>query len=140
MGRTIKRNYKYADELANLIINTSGIDVFENSRKREVIEHRSLLIYILREVERMSLFSIREFFKKNGKHYDHSTVHHAYKNFEMYSTYNSRLLEYYNLLVKDSTSPNSRKFLAKTIIDNSEPLLADLFIYMYQKNNNELQQ
>jgi ABC-type lipoprotein release transport system permease subunit len=140
MGRTIKRNFKYAEELANLIINTSGIDIFENSRKREVIEHRSLLIYILREVERMSLFSIRDFFKQNGKQYDHSTVHHSYKNFEMYSTYNPKLLEYYNLLVKDSNSPSSRKFLAKTIIDNSEPALADLFIYMYQKSSNELQQ
>ena len=36
-----------AQEISDKIINKTGINVFDNSRKREVIHHRSLLIYLL---------------------------------------------------------------------------------------------
>lgn len=137
MGDIIENKFEYASEIAKLIKKSTGVDVFENSRKQEIIEYRSLLIYVLREIEKMTLFSIRDFFKQNGKSYDHSTVHHSWKNFEMYSNYNSNLLDYYNLLIKDSNTPNSRKFLAKSIIDKSESSLADTIIYMYNKSQNE---
>ena len=111
--------------------------VISAKKKNDLFKKISLLIYVLREIEKMTLFSIRDFFKQNGKSYDHSTVHHSWKNFEMYSNYNSNLLDYYNLLIKDSNTPNSRKFLAKSIIDKSESSLADTIIYMYNKSQNE---
>ena len=136
MGNTLESNAKvlYAQQAARVLKIITGINVFENSRKREVVETRALLVYILREVENMSLFSVRDFFRANGKEYDHSTVLHAQKSYAMYSKYNKKLQEYFDLFLQKSDSMNSKKLLAKELIDSSDPAVAELFIYMVNKN------
>lgn len=135
MGNTLELNAKmlYAQQSARVLKIITGINVFENTRKREVVETRSLLVYILREVENMSLFSIRDFFRANGKEYDHSTVLHAQKSYAMYSKYNKKLQEYFDLFLQKSDSINSKKLLAKELINSSDPAVSEIFIYMVNK-------
>ena len=130
MGDTIEGKLLYAASSANLIKNTTGLDIFKNTRRREYVELRSLLIFILKDVENMTLFSIRDFFRSNGKDYDHTTVLHAYNNYPIYVNYNKDLKKYFNMIVSNSNSINSKKLLAKQIIDSSDPTVAELFIYM----------
>jgi hypothetical protein len=136
MGKTVKIEPKtlYAQQAARMIKLITGIDVFENSRRREVVETRALLVYILREVENMSLFGIRDFFRANGKEYDHSTVLHAQKSYPMYSKYNRKLQQYFDAFLQKSSSMNSKKLLANEIINTSSPAVAELFIYMVNKS------
>ena len=57
----------FADVIANKIIKLSGVDLFKNSRKREYVEYRGLLCYILRDKMQMNLQSITDFFKSKEK-------------------------------------------------------------------------
>ena len=50
-------------EIANKIIELSGINIFENTRKREYVEMRALLCYLLREKLAMRWTNISLFFR-----------------------------------------------------------------------------
>ena len=78
-------------EIANKIIELSGINIFEDSRKKNIVEMRSLLIYILREKLGMRWVNIALFLKANNKPVNHATLIHSVKNFEMYKKENKQL-------------------------------------------------
>lgn len=69
-----------------------NIDVFESTRRREVVTYRALHVYMLRNNLEWSLMKIRHFYEDNGKSYDHATALHALKMFEIYCKYDSDLL------------------------------------------------
>lgn len=126
-------NYEYINYIANLLENISEINPFENTRKMEVIEIRSVLVCIMREVEKMSYHSIKDYFNSKGKHFDHATAMHSYKNFEMYCRYNNKLEGYFNTLIDASTQGDAKKIAAKKLIDNNDPSLAEIFTYLVNK-------
>jgi len=128
-----KKNILFAQQTARTIKQLSDIDVFENTRKQEVVEIRSLLVYILRSVENMTYETIKEFFNNNGKPYDHATALHAYKNYEMYCKHNKNLELLFDNIVSNSETENTRKLVAKSIIDNSGVEVAEAFTYMMNK-------
>ncbi len=80
-------------ELAEKIKEITGINVFENTRRRSVIEYRYLLFYLLREKLGMRWTRIADFFKENGKNVDHSTVIHALKTYPYHKRSNKKLAE-----------------------------------------------
>ncbi len=127
MGRNITGHFLFAQEVARIVKTITKINIFEDSRRREIVELRSLVVYILREVENMTYYNIRDFFNENGKNFDHSTALHSYKSYAMYSKYNNKLNEYFNLIIGNSKSINSRKLLAKGLIEASEPEVAEVF-------------
>ena len=130
----IDKNFLFAQETSRVLKKITGINIFENSRKQHIIEVRSLFVYIMRTVEYMTYYNIRDFFENNGKAYDHTTAMHAYNNYSMYSNYNKKLDEYYNLILQSTKSINSRKLLAKALIDSEKPEMAEIFTYMYKKS------
>jgi len=125
-----KKNMLFAQQTARTLKLLTDIDVFKNSRKKEFVEIRSLLVYILRNVEDMTYETIKEFFNTNGKEYDHATALHAYNNYEMYCKYNKKLPELFTHLVNNSDTENSKKLIAKSIIDNSGVEVAEVFTQM----------
>ena len=84
---------KEANKIAEYLTDISGVNVFENSRKRANVEVRSLLTFMLRSHLNMTFHTIKDFYEANGKHYDHSTAIYSYKSFEMYRRYSSSLEE-----------------------------------------------
>ena len=84
-------------EIANKIIELSGINIFEDSRKKNIVEMRSLLIHILREKLGMRWVNIALFLKANNKPVNHATLIHSVKNFEMYKKDNKQIQEIYNI-------------------------------------------
>ena len=84
------------NNLINLINEEAGIDIFRNTRKREYVEARALLIYSLREFFGMRLSDIQRVFNRNGYPVHHATLIHAIKNFkDTYLPYNPPLQEVY---------------------------------------------
>lgn len=83
---------KYYTETAEYIKTATGIDVFKNTRQREYVEYRALYNYILYKIKGLSLMKIVRIYQENGKPYNHATVLHSLKMFDIYKTYNHRLL------------------------------------------------
>ncbi len=127
-------NYNYINYISKLLEEITGIDPFEHTRKLETIEIRSLLVYIMREVEGMTYERIRDYFKSKGKSFDHATALHSYRNYPMYCRYNKKLDGYFDTLISASTVGIAKKIKAKKIIDNCDPSVAEIFTYMIEKD------
>jgi hypothetical protein len=84
-------------QIANKIIKESGVNIFENNRRKNQIEFRSLLCHLLREKLNMRWTNIANFFKENNKPMDHATCIYSAKNYEMYKKTNKKLDEIENL-------------------------------------------
>jgi hypothetical protein len=80
-----------ADKIAKEINKIAKVDVFQNTRKREVVEARSLLSFILYKYEKMTLQEIGNLFKQKGRSGNHTTVLHSIKSFEKNNKYNNRI-------------------------------------------------
>jgi len=109
---------KEANKIAKDIIDISGIDVFKNSRKREYVEMRSLLTFMLRHHCNMKFTDIRDFYKSNGKSYDHATAIYSLRAFEMHRRYNPLLDKYFDIaLLRVRNKAKLRRALLNHIID-----------------------
>ena len=95
-----------AIKIANRIKKITKLDVFENTRKIEIVEVRSLLAFILYKYEKMKLQQIAEFFQSQGKTSSHSSVLHAVNTFETNVQYNRKIGEWLTYLTKTSKDPN----------------------------------
>jgi hypothetical protein len=87
-------------KIANNLSEVSKLNPFENSRKREIIEIRAVLIKILREYQELKLIQIANFFTRNNRPMDHATVSHSLKNYEIYLKYNPKLKKWHNFVVE----------------------------------------
>ena len=107
-----------ANRIAKHIIDISNIDVFKNTRKREHIEMRSLLTFMLRHHCNMTFHEIKDFYKSKGKNYDHATALHSLKSFETHRRYNPKLDKYFDIvLLRIRNKSKLRKALINHIID-----------------------
>ncbi len=86
-------------EIANKIIELSGVNVFENSRRRKYIEVRSLLTYLLRQKLNMRWTNIALFYTKNGRAITHATAIHSFADYEMHKSHNKKLQEIENMFL-----------------------------------------
>ena len=107
-----------ANKIAKNIIDISDINVFKNTRKREYIEVRSLLTFMLRHHCNMTYHQIKDFYISNGKNYNHATAIHSLKAFETHRRYNRNLDKYFDLvLLRLRNKSKLRKALINHIID-----------------------
>jgi len=83
---------KYYTETAEYIKKATGIDIFKKTRQREYVEYRALYNYILYKIKGLSLMQIVRIYQDNGKPYNHATVLHSLKMFDIYKSYNHRLI------------------------------------------------
>ena len=115
------------NKIAKQIIQVSGIDLFQNSRRREVVEVRSIFIKILKEHQNMTFYGIRDYFCDHGKCINHATVMYANNMFEVYIKYNPKLKEWYDFIVNALFDTNEKNFLNKKndLLNNIEYLNED---------------
>lgn len=118
---------------ARSIKQITGINVFEQTRRREVVEHRSVLVHILRDVEKYTFYQIRDIFESNGKSYDHSTALFAFRQFNMYSKYNPKLRKLYSELVTLSQTQNMKRRAIKQYVDELDDDKVEYFLTMFEK-------
>ena len=98
---------KEANKIAKYLTDISEVDVFANSRRRENVEMRSLLTFILRNHLGMTFHQIKNFYENNGKHYDHATAMHSLKTFEVNRRYSKSLDEWLKkiqFLIRDKSN------------------------------------
>jgi len=97
-----------AIKIANRIKKITKLDVFENTRKIEVVEVRSLLAWVLYKYEKMKLQQIAEFFESQGKTSSHSSVLHAVNTFETNVQYNTKIGKWLTQLTKTNKGVNNK--------------------------------
>jgi hypothetical protein len=76
--RVGNRYLKVADRIKEI----TGVNIFENKRTLQIVDARSTACYIYNKYYNGSLHDIANFFKENGKHYDHSSVYYNIQLFE----------------------------------------------------------
>ena len=93
-----------ADIIADQIKELSGLDIYKNTRQREYVEARSLLIFLMYNTLNFRLSEIEKFFVSRGKHYNHATVLYALKNFNSYRQFNKNITLWLNQITNKDTS------------------------------------
>ena len=95
------RNRSRIMTLINEIESLSGYRVFENTRRREVVEVRSLLYTVLKKFYRFTLREIQDLAEEYNYSITHASVIHSINSFDVYSKYSPHLLEWYHAVVID---------------------------------------
>ena len=119
----IINNMSKADKIAKEINKIAKVDVFQNTRKREVVEARSLLSFILYKYEKMTLQQIGNLFKDKGRSGNHTTVLHAIKSFETHKKYNSKIQEWLlDITIKLKNNDAKKEFIKHKVnfLDNKD--------------------
>ena len=127
---------KEANKIAEDIIDISGLDVFDNTRKKEYIQMRSLLTFMLRHHCNMKFTEIRDFYESNGKNYDHATAIHSLRSFETNRKHNPKLDKYFDIvLLRVRNKSKLRKALLSHIIDNTKAKDLKILLNIVDKLN-----
>lgn len=127
------------EQIANEIIKLSKLNVFDNTRKREYVEARALLCYILRVHKQMTYRSIVEFFTEKNKPINHATIIHYINNFESYIKFNHKLNQMLNAVIMkmDKRNYKSRrefiKLKADVLSKSSIDTVLDLITKLHNK-------
>ena len=88
-------------EISQRIIEMTGVNIFNNTRKQEFVQLRALACYMFREKMNMRWRNISEFFEKNGKYLDHSTAIHLVNMYPIYAKHKPELKEIESCFVFD---------------------------------------
>tara|TARA_R110001606_G_scaffold146197_3_gene286168 strand:+ start:112 stop:669 length:558 start_codon:yes stop_codon:yes gene_type:complete len=92
-------------EISKKIIKLSGINIFDNTRKREYVEMRALLCYLMRDKLSMTLDKIVKFFVSKNKSMHHANCLHLIKNYPMYKSNNKLLDKFEKTFIFSSKIP-----------------------------------
>ena len=95
------------EKVSYFLESATGINLYEKSRKRDIIEHRALLCHILRFKLNMRWETISRFVESKGKNYDHATAIHAAK---MYPIYKKSRFNYFENLESNFVIKNPSEY------------------------------
>jgi chromosomal replication initiation ATPase DnaA len=59
-----------------------NLNLYENSRRLELVDARSIYCYILHKELNYTLYKIRDSLREKGKNYDHASVLHSVRIFD----------------------------------------------------------
>lgn len=79
-----------------------GVNVYDNSRRQNIVDARSLFCYILRKDFNLTLYGIVDIFRANGKSFSHCSVLHNVAIYEIARKWDYRLEEVRNKVLKIS--------------------------------------
>jgi hypothetical protein len=86
-------------EIGQKIIDASGVNIYDNTRKRDNVEYRGLLCHLLRNKLHMRWTNIALFMQRKGKAFDHASAIHSVKMYQVYKNYNNQLEELENIFI-----------------------------------------
>lgn len=124
--------------LGKRINRLSNLDIYENSRKREYIEARSVFCVIAYKYYDYTYAQIAAYLRSKGKSSDHATVLHSLKSFDVYSKYSTHLEVWLSDLVGGAAYNRNQmtKLIShklKMLSDNDIQNIADIVGNKYDK-------
>lgn len=73
---------KIEEEIANEINYSLKVNIYDNSRRLELVDARSLYCNILRKDLNYTLYQVRDSLREKGKNFDHCSVLHMEKIYD----------------------------------------------------------
>ena len=126
------------NNVQGLIKQITGVDIFQETRKQEVVEYRAVANLFLNKILGYSLMDIVRWYQSNGKNSHHATIIFSINNYDIYKKYNKDLEKMFNTLLSSTTSTTSIADLIREVKDLNQKELNDLMKYVqtkkYQKN------
>ena len=126
------------NNVQELIKQITGVDIFQETRKQEVVEYRAVANLFLNKIMGYSLMDIVRWYQSNGKNSHHATIIFSINNYDIYKKYNKDLEKIFNTLLSSTTSTTSIADLIREVKDLNQKELNDLMKYVqtkkYQKN------
>jgi hypothetical protein len=126
------------NNVQELIKQITGVDIFQETRKQEVVEYRAVANLFLNKILGCSLMDIVRWYQSNGKNSHHATIIFSINNYDIYKKYNKDLEKMFNTLLSSTTSTTSIAELIREVKDLNQKELNDLMKYVqtkkYQKN------
>ena len=89
------------ETIRDTIKDLTQIDIFEQTRRREVIEMRSVANRYLSKVKKMRLTEIMREYKRCGYDIHHATILYHLKNYEQICFYNPEIEIVFKALIGD---------------------------------------
>jgi len=131
---------KTPKEISDLLIQISGIDIFQKTRERNVVEHRAFFCYLLKEKFDLGASAISSFIRTQPKlkTYDHATAIHALKMFKIYKPYRKEYFDnletYFNISADENYQqlPSLENMINKYVLFKSR--------YYEEKRKNKRQE
>jgi hypothetical protein len=121
------------DNVQGLIKQITGIDIFQETRKQEVVEYRAVANVFLNKILGYSLMDIVRWYQSNGKNSHHATIIFSINNYDIYKKYNKDLEKMFNTLLSSTTSTTSIADLIREVKDLNQKELNDLMKYVQTK-------
>ena len=88
--------------IRDTIKETANIDIFEQTRRRDVIEMRSVANYYLYKICKMRLMEIVREYEKNNYKTTHASIIHSLNTYDQHKRYNTELELMYKALIGDN--------------------------------------
>jgi hypothetical protein len=120
---------KEADLITEQLQELSGLNPFRHTRKREYIDVRATLAFLLRNNLNFTFNGIARYFKSKGKPYDHATALYAIENFDTYRMYNKQI----NLWIDEIAPSQDPLVHKKTLIKQNIKNLGERHIIRLEK-------
>jgi hypothetical protein len=121
------------NNVQQLIKQISGVDIFQETRKQEVVEYRAVANLFLNKILGCSLMDIVRWYQSNGKNSHHATIIFSINNYDIYKKYNKDLEKVFNTLLSSTTSTTSIADLIREVKDLNQKELNDLMKYVQTK-------
>jgi len=121
------------NNVQELIKQITGVDIFQETRKQEVVEYRAVANLFLNKILGYSLMDIVRWYQSNGKNSHHATIIFSINNYDIYKKYNKDLEKMFNTLLSSTTSTTSIADLIKEVKDLNQKELNDLMKYVQTK-------
>ena len=121
------------NNVQELIKQITGVDIFQETRKQEVVEYRAVANVFLNKILRYSLMDIVRWYQSNGKNSHHATIIFSINNYDIYKKYNKDLEKVFNTLLRSTTSTTSIADLIREVKDLDQNDLNKLMKYVQAK-------
>ena len=121
------------NNVQGLIKQITGVDIFQETRKQEVVEYRAVANVFLNKILGYSLMDIVRWYQSNGKNSHHATIIFSINNYDIYKKYNKDLEKMFNTLLSSTTSTTSIADLIREVKDLNQKELNDLMKYVQTK-------
>lgn len=90
------------DRIAELVINLTEINIFENRRTQSLVDARTLFDHIMSKVHKKTLESIATYYESQGKSSNHSAIYYRLSKFKELIQRRPEFLTWLNI-IKNST-------------------------------------
>jgi hypothetical protein len=113
------------DKLAKVINRHFEVNIFTNTRKRDVVDARYLFCYVAYNTYRLTYHAVAEYFRRNGKPFDHSTAVYGINQFEVIMINNPKAKLVMSEILKEIDTDAHTEFLMKSVLEDADQSIKD---------------